>query len=191
MTENRGTRPAVFLDRDGTLNAEVDYLSDPADLQLVGDAGQAVARLNRAGFLCVVITNQSGIARGILTEERLGEIHKRLDQLLAEHGAHIDHYEACPHHPEHGEAPYRQECECRKPKPGMYLQAQAAMDIDLEQSWAVGDSPRDLEAAQALGVPGLLVTTGKPVTEESHSRWNVVRDISAAVDHILAAGASS
>jgi D-glycero-D-manno-heptose 1,7-bisphosphate phosphatase len=189
VTENSPGRPAVFLDRDGTINAEVDYLSNPDDLALIGNAGEAIARLNRAGYLCVVITNQSGIARGILTEERLSEIHQRLDEMLAVTDARVDHYEFCPHHPDHGTELYRRDCDCRKPSPGMYRAAQAACGIDLSQSWAVGDSSRDLEAAETLGVPGLLVRTGKPVTPESLERWNVVTDISAAVDHILASGA--
>ncbi len=188
VTQNSPGPRAVFLDRDGTINAEVDYLSDPDDLRLVDRAGEAIARLNRAGYLCVVITNQSGIARGKLTEDRLGQIHRRLDELLAAKGAHIDHYEACPHHPDYGSQLYRQDCECRKPKPGMYLQAQAALGIDLQGSWAVGDSSRDLEAATRIGVPGFLVSTGKPVSAESRERWNVVHDISAAVDQILSAG---
>ncbi|MFT7485132.1 MAG: D-glycero-D-manno-heptose 1,7-bisphosphate phosphatase [Candidatus Paceibacteria bacterium] len=185
---NEPKRPAVFLDRDGTINAEVDYLSRPEDLKLLDGAGAAIARLNKAGYLCVVITNQSGIARGLFDEEQLNKIHARMDDLLAEEGASIDHYGYCPHHPQNGNKTYRKKCECRKPKPGLLLEAQAALSIDMSRSWIVGDSPRDLQAGIAVDIPGILVETGKPLQDLARERYEVLADLSAAVDRILAQG---
>jgi len=157
-------RGALLLDRDGTLNREIDYLADPEDLELIGGAAEAIARARQAGHAIVVITNQSGIARGLLTEERLTEIHTRLDAMLAaaDPRAVVDMYYACPHHPEHGPPAYRQDCTCRKPKPGMLLDAIRDLGFDPAQSAQVGDSVRDLDAARAAGVPArYLVATGK------------------------------
>jgi len=158
----RTLRPAVFLDRDGTVNREVDYLADPAELELLPGAAEAIVRWNDAGWLVVVITNQSGVARGILTEDRLREIHDHLARILSEHGARIDAFHHCPHHPEIGKPPYLRDCDCRKPAPGMLLRAAAELSIDLPRSWVIGDSFRDLEAGAAAGIPGILVATGKP-----------------------------
>lgn len=179
-------RPAVFLDRDGTINAEVDFLRDPADLALLPGAAEAIARLAAAGFACVVITNQSGIARGYLDEATLAEIHARLRTLLAAEGAQLDGIYHCPHHPEiDSGAP----CDCRKPLPGMLRLAAEEHDLDLSRSFVIGDSPRDLEAGLALGVPGFLVETGKSVDAAAHERYTVFADLPAAVDALLAARA--
>jgi len=179
-------RPAVFLDRDGTINAEVDYLSAPDQLELLPGAARAIARLNEAGFLVLVLTNQSGVARGLLGEDDLERIHARLAELLSAEGAHVDGIYACPHHPDHGEPPYRRACDCRKPDLGLARQALAEHAVDLTRSWVVGDSPRDLEALEPFEVPGLLVESGKPVSDESRGRWPVLEDLSAAVEGILA-----
>lgn len=181
-----GSRPAVFLDRDGTLNREVDYLPDPADFAWLPGARNAIARLNRAGLAAVVITNQSGIARGLLDERTLARIHAHMHATLAEQGAHLDGVYYCPHHPDIGPAPYRQVCACRKPAPGLFKRAAAELDLDLASSWVVGDSPRDLAAGAALGLPGLLVETGKAI--EPGQSHGTVPDLVAAVDHILSAG---
>jgi D-glycero-D-manno-heptose 1,7-bisphosphate phosphatase len=185
-------RPAVFLDRDGTLCREVGYLRDPRDFAWIPGARRAVASLNRAGFAAVVITNQSGIARGFLDEDTLGRIHERMTSSLAESGAQLDGIYWCPHHPQVGEAPWRQECRCRKPAPGLLERAAAELDLDLEASWIVGDSSRDLEAGAALGLPGLLVATGKGVDQAAQlaregRAVETVADVSEAVDRILSA----
>ena len=185
-------RPAVFLDRDGTLCREVGYLRDPRDFEWIPGARRALARLNRAGFAAVVITNQSGIARGFLDEDTLGRIHERMTSSLAESGAQLDGIYWCPHHPQVGEAPWRQECRCRKPAPGLLERAAAELDLDLEASWIVGDSSRDLEAGAALGLPGLLVATGKGVDQAAQlaregRAVETVADVSEAVDRILSA----
>lgn len=191
--ESKDRRPAVFLDRDGTINVEVDYLADPADLELLPGVPAAVAALNRADFRVVVVTNQSGIARGVLDEAALETIHDALTARLARAGARVDAIYHCPHHPTEGVPPWRASCECRKPRPGMLVRAAAELGLDLTRSWIVGDSVRDLEAGAALGVPGILVATGKGALE----RASLARiaaptplflpDLPAAVRHILAA----
>lgn len=160
-------RPAVFLDRDGTLNVEVDYLADPARFELIPGAGEGLARLAAAGFALVVVTNQSGIARGLLDEDVLERIHDRMASELAAHGVALDLVLHCPYHPTEGSAAFRADCYSRKPRPGMLLEAAGRLNLDLDASWCVGDSLRDLEAAAAVGARGLLVRTGKGAAEEA------------------------
>lgn len=183
-------RPAVFLDRDGTVNVEVDYLADPAQLELIPGVAKAIARLNAAGLAVVLVTNQSGIARGMLSEERLAEIHERLAEMLAPEGARLDHIEYCPHHPTIGGERYGRECDCRKPAPGMLRSACEALELDLERSWVVGDSLRDLSAGETLGVRGILVRTGKGQAQLDGLRAGarppqVAADLAEAVEIIL------
>lgn len=153
-------RASVLLDRDGVIVEDVGYLADPERLAFIAGAPQAIARLNAAGLPVAVVTNQAGIARGYLTEARLHEIHARLDALLAEHGARVDRYYYCPHHPTAGRGEYRVACECRKPRPGMLLAAARDLQIDLARSFFVGDKRSDLEAGAAAGCRTLLVRTG-------------------------------
>jgi D-glycero-D-manno-heptose 1,7-bisphosphate phosphatase len=158
-------RPAVFLDRDGTLTAEAEWVRSKADLVLLPFAGEAVARLSRAGFAVVVATNQSAIARGFLTEAELSEIHAHMTRELERDGGVVAGLYYCPHHPNEGHPPYRRECECRKPKPGMLLAAARELALDLGRSWTIGDAGRDLDAGEAAGVTGILVATGKGEAE--------------------------
>ncbi len=186
----RPARRAVFLDRDGTINREVDYLSTPDDFEFLPGAVGALRGLQDAGFALVVVTNQSGIARGILSEDTLHRIHARMTGELRESGVTIDWIGYCPHHPEVGPVGYRALCSCRKPGPGMLLHAAADLGIDLERSFCVGDSLRDLEAAAAISVPGLLVRTGKGAQQERDLRdagreARVVDDLAAAARYIL------
>ena len=153
-------RPAVFLDRDGVLIEDVHYLKKPEQVQLTPGAGGAVARLNAAGLPVVVVTNQSGVARGYFPAGRVAEVHQRLDQLLAEEGARVDRYYFCPHHPEGTVPAFRVECDCRKPRPGLVLRAACDLGIDLGASYLVGDKLSDLEAGAAAGCRTLLVRTG-------------------------------
>lgn len=176
-------RPAVFLDRDGTLNEEVDFLRDPAELRLLPGVADAVRRLNEAGLVCVVVTNQSGIARGLLDEADLAVIHAELERQLAGGGARLDALYHCPHHPDFGE---RVDCDCRKPRPGLLRRAAQDLDLDLARSVVIGDSPRDLEAGAALGIPGLLVESGKPIGAAARARYEVVPDLAAAATRVLA-----
>jgi len=179
----RGRR-AVFLDRDGTINVEVDYLDDPARCLLLPRAGEAVARLNRADFLVIVVTNQAGVGRGKFPLSAIGPVHARLDELLAPFDAHIDAYYFCPHHPD-------DRCPCRKPLPGMLHDAALAHSIDLSQSFMLGDKRSDIEAGLAAGCVSGLVLTGYGAAQLAECRRSAVTpsfvaaDLSEAVSRIL------
>jgi len=149
--------PAVFLDRDGTINHDVGYLASPEDLEFLPGSAEAVRMLGEAGLKLIVVTNQSGIARGLLDEVLLLEIHDRLDEMLREHGAYVDAYYYCPHHPEHGE---RIQCDCRKPGPGMAQKAAREHGIDLSRSYFVGDKVSDIMLGKNAGGKTILVMTG-------------------------------
>lgn len=185
-------RPAVFLDRDGTLVREVDFLRGPEELEVLSGVTAGLRELEAAGFARVVVTNQSGVARGYLTEDTLAEIHTRMEAMLGTEGATLDGIYHCPHHPTEGEPPFRLACDCRKPLPGMIDRAARELGLDLERSWTIGDSGRDLEAGAARGVRGILVATGKG--EREHARLEAegrppafwVPDFTAAVEIVLA-----
>ncbi|WP_022853981.1 D-glycero-beta-D-manno-heptose 1,7-bisphosphate 7-phosphatase [Thermodesulfatator atlanticus] len=146
-------RPAVFLDRDGTINEEVNYLSSPEEFKLIPGAGEAIRLFNQAGFAVVVITNQSGLARGYFTEETLQKIHQKMCKDLAAHGARIDAIYYCPHHPD-------DHCSCRKPKTGLVERAAKELGLDLKKSYVIGDRYLDLLLARNIGAKGVLVLTG-------------------------------
>jgi D-glycero-D-manno-heptose 1,7-bisphosphate phosphatase len=150
----------VFLDRDGTINEEVNYLSDPDQLRLIGGAAEAIKRLNGGGFKVVVITNQAGIARGYFSEATLQQIHRELEKMLRAQEAHIDAIYYCPHHPTAGIGVYKIDCNCRKPKPGLLERAARELNLDLRQSFVVGDKSADLQAGNAVGCRAILVRTG-------------------------------
>ena len=153
-------RPAVFFDRDGTLNEEVEFVSTPEQLRLIPGAGRAVRAVNESGFLALVISNQSGIARGLFTEADLIPIHEKLRQDLGTSGARIDRIYYCPHHPSAGIPPYRVDCDCRKPRTGMLRQAEKELDADLGRSYVIGDRIADVLAGKNAGAKGILVLTG-------------------------------
>ena len=155
-----GKHKAVFLDRDGTINVEVQYLSQVKDFQFIPGVPWALKCLKDAGFLLVVVTNQSGIGRGYYDEAALDSIHSHMHEDLAKFGASIDACYFCPHHPEHGTGDYRKECGCRKPLPGMLQQAALDLDIDLAASFMIGDKLADVEAGLAAGCTSMLVLTG-------------------------------
>jgi len=160
----RSPCPAVFLDRDGTLNVEVNRVKSPAELQMIPEVGPAVRQLNRAGLLAVVITNQPVIARGDCTEDELRDIHNKLETLLGAEHAYLDGLYYCPHHPDPGFAGERPElkmaCDCRKPGIGLIRRAALELNIDLARSWFIGDSTTDLRTARNAGIKGVLVRTG-------------------------------
>ncbi len=153
-------RPAVFLDRDGTVIEEVNYLSRPEQVRLIPGAAEAIARANRVGAAVVVVTNQSGVARGYFPEGRVGEIHAYLSRLLAAVGARVDAFYHCPHHETEGVGAYRVACDCRKPRPGMLFAAARDLGLDLTRSWMIGDNLSDLAAGAAAGCATVLVRTG-------------------------------
>lgn len=155
-----GKHKAVFLDRDGTINVEVQYLSQVEDFQFIPGVPWALRCLKDAGYLLVVVTNQSGIGRGLYDEAALESIHNHMHEDLAHFGASIDACYFCPHHPEHGTGDYRTECGCRKPLPGMLQQAALDLDIDLAASYMIGDKLIDIEAGRAAGCMPILVLTG-------------------------------
>lgn len=180
------TRPAVFLDRDGTLIVrDREFLTDPADVRLMDGAADAVKRLRDAGYLVFVATNQSAVARGLVTERTLAAIHAKMCALLEAESASLDAVYSCPHHPEGERELYRTVCECRKPKPGMLRQAADEWSVDLARSWMVGDSERDLEAGRAVGARTILVRTGEGGKVDPNGADHVARDLSEAAKLIL------
>lgn len=152
---------AVFLDRDGTINFSNGYICSPDDLHIIPDAADAIRRINESGYLAIVITNQPVIARGDVSFEILNEIHKKLETELGKNGAYIDGLYFCPHHPDSGfkgEIPeYKIECECRKPKPGLILLAAKDFNIDLDNSWMIGDDKRDVGCGKNAGCKTVLI----------------------------------
>jgi D-glycero-D-manno-heptose 1,7-bisphosphate phosphatase len=178
-------RPAVFLDRDGTLLEEAGYLDRLERLVFFPYAIDAVRLLNRSGLAVVVVTNQAGIARGIVKESFVAEAHNHITQRLAAGGASVDAFYYCPHHPDAVLPQFRQACDCRKPKPGMLTRAAADLDLDLVRSFAVGDRWHDLEAGQQVGARTLLVRTGYGRTEEAAPARAV--QASAIVDNVMEA----
>ncbi len=151
---------AVFLDRDGTINEEVGYLRNLADLRLIPGAGAAIKRLNDSGMKVVLVTNQSGIARGYFSESLLQEIHDRLEQMLRDEGARLDAIYYCPHHPSAGNSHYTRDCDCRKPGTGLIDRAARDLNIDVKHSYVVGDKWSDVELGQRAGAHSVLVRTG-------------------------------
>lgn len=154
-------RPTVFLDRDGTLLREVPYLADAERTELLPGVAEALGMLQRKGLQLIVVSNQSGVARGLLDEGLLVAIQERIDTLLAPSGTRLDGYYHCPHHPSVGVAPERRRCRCRKPLAGLLERAAEDFSIDWERSVGVGDDVRDLQAFAARRLPSVLVGTGK------------------------------
>jgi D-glycero-D-manno-heptose 1,7-bisphosphate phosphatase len=181
------TKQAVFLDRDGTINVEKDYLYRPEEFEFIPGAAEAIRRLNQAGFLVVVITNQSGVARGYYTEQDVHHLHRHIGQLLSLSGAWVDAWYYCPHHPS-GKTPYNLDCGCRKPRTGMLEQAARDLGIDLSRSWMVGDKQVDVEAGIAAGCRPVLVLTGYGADACSLVPATVprCRDLAAAAELIAA-----
>jgi D-glycero-D-manno-heptose 1,7-bisphosphate phosphatase len=185
-TSCRTGRPAVFLDRDGTLVRNVEYLADPRGLRLLPGAADAVRRLNEAGFAVVVLTNQSGVARGILDEATLERIHLRLLERVARRGAVIDGIYYCPHHPDFGEGAYRRDCDCRKPAKGMLHRAVRDLGIRVEGSFVVGDGACDVGLAEGTPLRSVRLTRhGRPPADATPAD-HVAPTLAAAVDWILA-----
>ena len=180
-------RGCVFLDRDGVINEEVDYLHDPDRVVLVEGAAAAIAALGAAGLAVVVATNQAGIARGMYTERDLGAVTARIAELLAPAGARLDATYFCPHHPEAGVGAYLRACRCRKPGPGMLEQAAAELGLDLARSAMVGDKASDLEAARAAGCAAVLVRSGYGAREEARLAAEDRAELADAVFDSLAA----
>lgn len=155
-----GARRAVFIDRDGTISEEVGYVNHVSRYRVFPFAAEAVRALHEAGWLAVLVTNQAGVARGYFKEDLIGEIHKTLAAELWRGGAKLDAVYYCPHHPSVGEPPYRLDCDCRKPRPGLLRRAAEDFGLDLPRCWMVGDRYSDVELARNAGVRSALVLTG-------------------------------
>ena len=153
-------QPAVFFDRDGTLNVDIHYLHDPEDFVWTPEAREAVKCANDAGFLAIVITNQSGVARGYYPERDVVRVYDWMNEDLARIGAHLDGLYYCPHHPAGSVKRYAIDCDCRKPKPGLVLRAIREHDIDPARSVFIGDSDKDVACAKNAGVRGVKYEGG-------------------------------
>lgn len=152
---------AVFLDRDGTIIEDMDFLSDPAGIRFIEGAVEALEGLERSGFRLVLISNQSGVARGFFTEETVAAIHGRMSEILGEHGVVFSAVYYCPHLPDAPVEKYRLNCDCRKPKTGMIRRAVEELGVDPTRSFFVGDKASDLQAGRTAGCRTVLVLTGK------------------------------
>ncbi len=186
-------RPAVFLDRDGTINEQMGYINHISRFHLLPGVGAAIRRLNEHGLPVVVVTNQSGLARGYFPEALLDQVHDLMREQLAAEGARIDGLYICPHHPEAKEKKFRLACDCRKPRTGLLEQAARELDLDLARSFMVGDRWSDLECGARVGATPILVLTGYGRGDHAHIGPTrelqpalVAEDLAAAVDWILA-----
>lgn len=177
---------AVFFDRDGTLIRDPGYVSHPDQVELLDGAAEAVKEMQLLGYKTVVVSNQPGVAKGILTEEILEQIHQRLRELVARQGASLDAIYYCPFHPDGAVLQYRKDSDWRKPKPGMLLAAAGEMDIDLTRSWMVGDSLRDTEAGRSAGCKTILISSGhtNPETNDKNRPDHVAVNMREAVNII-------
>jgi D,D-heptose 1,7-bisphosphate phosphatase len=181
---------AVFVDKDGTLVRDVPYNVDPDLIELVPGAGEALAKLAAAGYAVVVVSNQSGVARGLFAEDALAAVEQRLHELLAASDVALAGFYYCPHHPAGHVSQYATQCTCRKPEPGMILQAAEELHLDLSRSWMIGDILDDVEAGNRAGCRSVLIDNG----HETQWQWNprrrpfaVAGDFSEAATLILAA----
>jgi len=183
--EHRAFERAVFLDRDGTIIEEVGYLDRPERVELFPWTIDAVRVLNRAGLAVVLVSNQSGVARGFFTEDIVDAVHQRMADLLAEGGARIDAYYYCPHHPDGKVPPFAQKCDCRKPGRGLVDRAEQEFGIEPARSFVVGDRWLDVALGRAVGAQSVLVRTGYGASEEQKRPADLAAD--AVVDNLIAA----
>jgi D-glycero-D-manno-heptose 1,7-bisphosphate phosphatase len=185
-------RPAVFIDRDGTLTEEVGYVNHPQRIRLLPRSAEAIRRLNAAGIAAIVATNQAGLARGYFSAEVLKAANDEMLRQLKEAGARLDGVYVCTHHPTEGAPPYRTECECRKPKAGMLQRAARELGVDLAASTMIGDKPSDLDCGRAVGARAVLVLTGYGLGDWEYRRHSfrvppdhVAEDLLDAVEWVL------
>ncbi len=186
-------KKAVFLDRDGTVNEEVGYMRDLSMLTLIPGVGRAIKKLNDAGFLVVLVTNQSGVARGYFPESLVDEAHARLEVLLGADGARLDAIYYCPHHPTAGTTMHTRVCACRKPGTGLIDQAARDLAIDVHRSYMVGDKWSDVELGHRAGAASILVRSGFAADDPGNARPEHVadpdftaHDLAEAADWIIA-----
>jgi len=170
---------AVFIDRDGTISEEVGYINHPSRFRVFPYAANAVRLLNESGWLAIVVTNQAGVARGYFSEEMIHAVHDQMKRDFETEGARLDAIYYCAHHPSVGEPPYRLDCDCRKPKPGLIHRAAEEFEIDLAQSWMVGDRYGDIELARNAGVSSAFVLSGygRGESEQHRAEWKHEPDL--------------
>src|ERR1044072_21010 len=172
-------RPAVFMDRDGTISEEVGYVNHVSRFRLFSYTAEAIKLLNENGWVAIVVTNQAGVARGYFSEDIIVQVHDRVRQQLGNASARLDAIYYCAHHPSVGEPPYRLDCDCRKPKAGLIKRAAADFDIDLKSSWMVGDRYSDIELAHNAGLRSAFVLSGygRGEWEYQRSSWQLQPDL--------------
>ena len=180
-------RRAVFIDRDGTISEEVGYINHPSRFRVFPYAAAAIKHLNDAGWLAIVVTNQAGVARGYFSEDMIQTVHATMTKELENGGARLDAVYYCAHHPSVGEPPYRFDCDCRKPKPGLISHAARDFDIDLAGSWMVGDRYSDVELARNAGVKSMFVLSGYGRGEWEHQRANWTEQPDQVAENLLEA----
>ena len=177
----RNKQKAIFLDRDGTINKYVGFLTDIEKFELIDGVSEAIKKINHSEYLCIVITNQPVIARGEVTLEELDEIHNKMQTLLGKDGAYVDGLYYCPHHPDKGfvgeRIEYKINCECRKPKPGLILQAAKDFNIDLSQSWMIGDGKNDVLCGKNAGCKTALIGNDIEADINSNSLLNIINQL--------------
>ncbi|MBD0371615.1 MAG: HAD family hydrolase [Pyrinomonadaceae bacterium] len=180
-------RPAVFMDRDGTISEEVGYVNHPSRYKVFPFSAEAVRLLNERGWLAILVTNQAGVARGYFTEDLIKEVHGVLLGELERDGARLDAIYYCAHHPSVGEPPFRLDCDCRKPRPGLIRRAAAEFDIDLAKSWMIGDRYSDIVLAHNAGVRSAFVLTGYGRGEFEYQRAAWKHEPELIADNLLEA----
>jgi D-glycero-D-manno-heptose 1,7-bisphosphate phosphatase len=180
-------RPALFMDRDGTISEEVGYVNHPSRFRLFPYTADAIRLLNDNGWLAILVTNQAGVARGYFSEDVIVQVHDRLGRDLENGAAKLDAIYYCAHHPSVGEPPYRFDCDCRKPKPGLIDRAAADFEIDRERSWMVGDRYGDVELARNAGLHSAFVLSGYGRGEWEYQRGSWKLDPEVVAENLLEA----
>lgn len=178
------SRPALFLDRDGVINVDHRYVHTPDEFQFIDGIFELVAAANRAGYLVVVVTNQAGIGRGFYSEEQFHALTDWMQTKFSERGGQIDAVYFCPHHPTEGLGIYRQDCDCRKPAPGMIFAAMRDFDIDLSKSILVGDTFKDVQAADAAGIGKVFLLQADKISIVKNANCTQILDTASVTPHL-------
>lgn len=184
-------RKTVFLDRDGTINVEKNYLYRPEEFEFIPKVPEAIARLNNAGYQVIVVSNQAGVARGYYSEDDVIKLHQYVNEQLSKYKAHIDVFYYCPHHPDAGIGKYKMKCHCRKPETGLFEKACEDFDVDIEDSWMIGDNIGDIKAGNNFHLKTILVRTGygsQLEKEGFHLFQYIADDLYDAVNNIVCKG---
>ena len=184
-------RKTVFLDRDGTINVEKNYLYRPEEFEFIPKVPEAIARLNNAGYQVIVVSNQAGVARGYYSEDDVIKLHQYVNEQLSKYKAHIDGFYYCPHHPDAGIGKYKMKCHCRKPETGLFEKACEDFDVNIEDSWMIGDNIGDIKAGNNFHVKTILVRTGygsQLEKEGFHLFQYIADDLYDAVNNIVCKG---